>query len=1365
MPEAPRPEPNEPVSTEPDATELELHSQEETEAAEERRRHGFFRRFVLRSLMWGLAILAGLVFLGGQLLNAPKTREWARQEIETRVSALLDREIKLDAVYFELVPLTVRVEGLVIGGGPDFPDNPFLVLPRGEVEADLEIFSRRRLRIRQIRLEQPKLDLRFTAAGDNIIGGGKKGGEKAELDISIGRVEIERGEVRLDEEQIELSFVAEGLEAQLDGLGSNHLKGDVAIPRIALSLPKAEPVELALVGKVELTTERVGIQEATITGNGLELVARGGCDWSNRGGQGNKCDLETRGRTEGALLARLGYFDELEGELAFDGRFSWRGAVGWRGRITSERLGFFNFVFQDLEGQLAADRFGIRLGLLGAGYAGGNLHGDVAVDLSTPEDRLTVEIEADGVEVDPLFADLNIPVKGLASTAHGRMSFGAPMRRVIQGNGEGLFEIRAAPAAPGVPFEGTVPLRIESGVLRLGSVSLQAPRHGLLAGGFYDLDSNQGRLNFEVATSDAAEVVDLVMGDRAAAPADGEGDDATALWKPTQGIGRAVVLLELAPGSFRVGLDLDLEQVSTGQIAAVDVQGSLELTPGSVENLRLDLSKGGSALTVAGRVPFASERDPIDLKIDAFSWPLAEAKPLLPFALPVDGPVSGHLEIKLAGGKTSGSLDAHVAPALVEAANLRIDNLEAHLAWDPRRMLFHEVVAQTPAGVLRGGGSFDLETEQLDLKLRGAGLDIAAAPFAGYRPGIDLAGRLTVEANIQGTLQRPRIQLATELAQVELDGRPLEGTSRLGGWWDGQKVNIEGVLLDAVQISGGGALDMENADLQVEVAAADLSQITRLLDFEPGYPLGGEIAGRLQVKGPLAEPEVQVALGKTRFHFGKHVLVGSSGSRVRFAGGAWQLSGIEFREEGSDGFLRVGGRADSQGGLAFEVAAKLGADWLELVLGALAPDLKLRPQGQVSFEGTIAGPLAAPAITGRADLEGIDMVVPGIDEGLRGLNGTILFTPGHVDLGRLEGNFAGGRIAVTGQADLPQAAAEGPAGSTVARPFSYGLQLSGRGLGLRSVQGWAVSGNLDLTLRSVERGHFLGGRADVESFTFRREIKLDVATLLRDFLRKQRLQVQPAGSNLATFQLNVEVRADNTVRINNNLADLRGSANFNLRGTLAAPLVYGEMSVEPGGKLVYNDAEYLIERGRLIFADPFKIDPEIDLVAQTRVREFDISLAIFGTLNRLETRFTSQPPLPDVDVFRLLAEGDFGSTDDPALTSPTRTPGEAVSLSAATFLYGQAASAIGERVSNLFGLDKFRVDPLVGAGGDNLSAARVTVGKRLSRRLSLTYSVDPSTTESQRLQVEWRLTEGLVLVLTQNGDSTYSADARWDTTF
>ena len=82
----------------------------------------------------------------------------------------------------------------------------------------------------------------------------------------------------------------------------------------------------------------------------------------------------------------------------------------------------------------------------------------------------------------------------------------------------------------------------------------------------------------------------------------------------------------------------------------------------------------------------------------------------------------------------------------------------------------------------------------------------------------------------------------------------------------------------------------------------------------------------------------------------------------------------------------------------------------------------------------------------------------------------------------------------------------------------------------------------------------------------------------------------------------------------------------------------------------------------------------------------------------------------------------------------------------------------------LFGLDKFQIDPLTSSTG-RASTARVTVGQRLSRDLFATYSYDPSITEQQILQLEWQVSPGMVLVLTQNGDSTYAVEARWEKSF
>jgi translocation and assembly module TamB len=257
--------------------------------------------------------------------------------------------------------------------------------------------------------------------------------------------------------------------------------------------------------------------------------------------------------------------------------------------------------------------------------------------------------------------------------------------------------------------------------------------------------------------------------------------------------------------------------------------------------------------------------------------------------------------------------------------------------------------------------------------------------------------------------------------------------------------------------------------------------------------------------------------------------------------------------------------------------------------------------------------------------------------------------------------------------------------------------------------------------------------------------------------------VPPTDSLLSSVQLDVEVEAPGTLRVSNNVADVTGSAELVLRGNLAEPVLYGEIGVDPGGTMIYNSTDYRIERGRLIFADPYELDPEVDLVATTRVRDFDVTLALSGTFDRLETRFSSEPPLPDLEVFRLLSTGDQ-TPRETDLTPRLAELDDDRSTSAATFLYGQAASVIGERVTNLFGFDKFRIDPLTGSG-DNLSKARVTVGKRLSKDVFVTYSVDPASTEEQRLQLEWQVSPGFWVVLNQNGDNSYSADARWERSF
>jgi translocation and assembly module TamB len=109
------------------------------------------------------------------------------------------------------------------------------------------------------------------------------------------------------------------------------------------------------------------------------------------------------------------------------------------------------------------------------------------------------------------------------------------------------------------------------------------------------------------------------------------------------------------------------------------------------------------------------------------------------------------------------------------------------------------------------------------------------------------------------------------------------------------------------------------------------------------------------------------------------------------------------------------------------------------------------------------------------------------------------------------------------------------------------------------------------------------------------------------------------------------------------------------------------------------------------------------------------------------------------------------------------TTGEG-SGTAEAFLASQAASLAGQRVGSFIGLDQVQISPLTGGSAD-LSAARITVGRRISRDVFVTYSYDPSESEEGIFELKWQIYPSISLILTRSDDGSVAGDIRWDTTF
>jgi translocation and assembly module TamB len=560
-------------------------------------------------------------------------------------------------------------------------------------------------------------------------------------------------------------------------------------------------------------------------------------------------------------------------------------------------------------------------------------------------------------------------------------------------------------------------------------------------------------------------------------------------------------------------------------------------------------------------------------------------------------------------------------------------------------------------------------------------------------------------------------------------------------------------------LTGGGRLDRAAADLAFDLESSDLAALVELATGRELPGLGGGFAGRLAVAGDFAAPggpgglTARLELPRFTAAYGEHRIANLEPVVVRLVDDELVIDSIYVGEEGTGeggpsevfvaGTVGLGGEAAA---LALNVQSSLSAAWAGLVVPGADAD------GSFEVLATVRGTLDHPEVNGQGEIQGGRLILAGLPHALSDLTATVLFYPAQAVLDNLRADFAGGTLRAAGRLDLARLAAG---------EVAYRFQVSAAGVSVRYPEGFLLRGDANLTLVSSGEGRQIVGTADLRRAFYLEDVPVRVGQMLQSLLQRQRIEAGETDEALASTQLNLSVRGPGALRVRNNLADLRGDVDLTVRGTLANPVVFGAVEAEPGGTIVYADNDYRLERGLLTFANPHRIDPVIDLVAETEVRDYDVTLQLSGTLDRLDATFVSDPPLADLDVLALLTTGQTlgeGGQLDPG------APGAGGQGGAQTFLYGQAASVVTERVNRLFGFDQLRVNPIAGSGTSGTSVA-FTVGKQLSRDLYVTYSRDPTSSLDYVLQAEWRAGRGVTLVLTQNGNRSYTVDLRWEKRF
>ena len=221
---------------------------------------------------------------------------------------------------------------------------------------------------------------------------------------------------------------------------------------------------------------------------------------------------------------------------------------------------------------------------------------------------------------------------------------------------------------------------------------------------------------------------------------------------------------------------------------------------------------------------------------------------------------------------------------------------------------------------------------------------------------------------------------------------------------------------------------------------------------------------------------------------------------------------------------------------------------------------------------------------------------------------------------------------------------------------------------------------------------------------------------------------------------------------------LSGDADLHLRGTAAKPVLLGRSDITEG-EVYFNGTKYRLERGDITFANPVTTTPVLDLQASTPVRDYDITVHLNGSIDKLNLTYHSDPPLPVADIISLLA---LGQTQQQSAQLQQSGQSPFAQQASSAILAEALNSALSNRSRSLFGISHIRVDPqgLNTETSPTTSSPAVTIEQQVKDNLTLTYTTNVSQTSQQIIQGEYNVTRNLSILGLRDYNGVISFEVR-----
>jgi hypothetical protein len=634
---------------------------------------------------------------------------------------------------------------------------------------------------------------------------------------------------------------------------------------------------------------------------------------------------------------------------------------------------------------------------------------------------------------------------------------------------------------------------------------------------------------------------------------------------------------------------------------------------------------------------------------------------------------------------------------------------------------------------------------------------LALTTYPGYPT---ISGSLDFSASGTGTFEAPRYDVRFSANDLFFGD---EGVGEMSG-----RLSMRGLLMSyemevastRLALSGTGRIELnDEMDAEMSFRVSDSSLDPFIRAFQPAFsPFTSAIAsGTIRVVGELYNPDalrIDTTVESVDLRLIDYRLQNAAPIRLSVEGQRLQVDALRLVGDGTE--LDLSGSVDLRDqSLALQAN---GAANLAVLQGFVAD---VRGSGRAEVTARIGGTAREPVVAGNALLTDGRVRHLLFPHAMEEVNGIVTFDATGIRLDGLTARLGGGPVRFGGRIGL-----------AAYQLSEFDVTAVGQDMRLRYPEGMRSLVDGTLALQGPADSPVVTGTVTVKNANWTRGI--DTSGGLFSGLTGDPVMPTVQGQLAPPSALRFDVRliAPSSLHIDNDQARVVASADLTLRGTLDRPLIFGSAEIVRG-EAEFEGRRYVVTRGSLDFANPDRIQPFFDIEAETRVRvpgqTYRITMRMAGTTDRLQPQFQSDPPLQTLDILALLFsdQAPSGDMELARLQRPNEQEQRLVEARATRALTGALSAEVGRVVEQTFGVDTFQITPLLNdpyqqSARVNLNpTARVTIGKRISSRVFLTYARSLSSAEyDQIILLEFDESDTLSWVLSQNEDRTYALEVR-----